>query len=1047
MYILIVEDDPGTGEYIKSSLQRYGRSISVVKSSDEAQRILFSRKVDLMILDYRLPGTTAASFITELKAQDCRVPTFIVTTGQGDERTAVEMMKLGASDYLIKDLNFTEFLPEVVAKTIASIEREEKLGLSEKKLKESEERFRQYSNMLPECIFETDKDLNLVFASEAGLKMFGLDADELKEMHLYDFIPEDQRAKSQDIIKRRFQGENVPANEFTAYRKDGTVLQVLVNSYPIVENGQFAGIRGIIIDISENKKVEAELRDREENLRITLNSIGDAVITTDKSGVIRRMNPIAEQLTGYSHTEAEGKKLKQVFNIVNAETEVSCPSPVEKVLEKGEIVGLANHTTLISKTGVKHQIADSASPIRNSSGEIIGVVLAFRDVTEEYALQQRIRESEQQYRGIFENTAIGIGMRSAKDGSYIKFNKYYMQMLGYSEEELRGMKMKDITHPDDCEQSDRLFSDVAGNSSKSETYKKRYIRKDGSVMWADVSITGLTDEKGEVYATIGVVSNVTEREKATEKLELSRKKFKNIFESISNGIIYLDFSGTVVDANPAVESILSISKPELKGQNAFVIIKNLLSEQYVAEITGKVRRVLEAGERTSFRVPYEDKIVSVRMRPDVSAQRITCVVDDITEQTKYQNEIEEYNKELQKAAEALKASNAELENAKLKAEESDRLKSAFLANMSHEIRTPMNSIIGFSEILKSEAQSGKSVVQYADIIIKSSNYLLSLINDIIDISKIDAGKVNVLLEPTDINSVLSELRTVYQSRINNAGQDVDLILDVPEPSCTIRTDETRLRQILTNLADNAVKFTHNGEIRIGYEIQGDRIEFFVQDSGIGIPKEKHNAIFERFTQAADTTEKLYGGTGLGLAIVRACVEMLGGNITLESEENKGTKFIFDLPYSPVKTGGSGEELNSGNSIIFNNEHILVAEDNSETQMYIKSVFESYDVRISTVENGEKAIEFVMNNPDVKLILMDIQMPIMTGLEATVALREKGIDIPIIAQTAYAFDEDKEKSFKAGCDNHLAKPVKPALLISIVQKHLQLYDLASSGFIS
>ena len=377
---------------------------------------------------------------------------------------------------------------------------------------------------------------------------------------------------------------------------------------------------------------------------------------------------------------------------------------------------------------------------------------------------------------------------------------------------------------------------------------------------------------------------------------------------------------------------------------------------------------------------------------------------------------------------------AELIIAKENAEESDKLKTAFLQNMSHEIRTPLNGIIGFSSLLNDDDISKEEIKKFTAIISQSGKRLIEIVNNVLDISKIQTGQIEIKREKILVNTIFSDLFTFF-SPIANAKNIILNYNNQNDKFRTIFTDETKLHQILTNLINNAIKFTKTGNIDFGYEIKKNFIQLYVKDTGIGLPKELFDRIFDRFIQAEQSMTKNYEGAGLGLAISKGLVELLGGKIWVESEIDKGTTFYFTLPYSQVEAPLLATNELSENPGKQSRGKILIAEDDWTSFQYLKRILVKKDIIVLHVENGEEAIAMVKNTPDINLILMDIRMPVMDGIEATKQIKKLRPDLPIIAQTAYAFEDEKNKILAIGCDEYLAKPLENTKLYALINKYL------------
>lgn len=370
--------------------------------------------------------------------------------------------------------------------------------------------------------------------------------------------------------------------------------------------------------------------------------------------------------------------------------------------------------------------------------------------------------------------------------------------------------------------------------------------------------------------------------------------------------------------------------------------------------------------------------------------------------------------------------------AKNKAEEADRLKSAFLANMSHEIRTPMNGILGFTSLLSEPNLSGEDFRTYVDIIQKSGDRMLSTVNDIIEVSKIETGQIKVrknLLSVTDLITVLCQF---FKEEAHKKGINLYFNNEFKDEDLVIKTDESKINSILTNLIKNAIKFTETGFIAIHLQRKDQNLLFSVKDSGIGIAPNRQEAIFNRFEQADIEDKMVYEGSGLGLTITKSYVEMLGGQIWLESEISKGTTFFFTLPYA--ENYQHKKPSTSDSSSTTKKLKILVAEDDNYSQTHLSILLKNEGHELKFATNGREAVDIFRNKGNFDLVLMDLKMPEMNGYEATRLIREANKDVIIIAQSAFAFGGDKEKAITNGCNDYIVKPIQKKKLISLLSKH-------------
>ena len=377
--------------------------------------------------------------------------------------------------------------------------------------------------------------------------------------------------------------------------------------------------------------------------------------------------------------------------------------------------------------------------------------------------------------------------------------------------------------------------------------------------------------------------------------------------------------------------------------------------------------------------------------------------------------------------------------AKQKAEEADNLKSQFLANMSHEIRTPMNGIIGFSQLLKENKMTSLERKHYIDLICSRGYHLLQIINDIIDISKLEAGQLQIRKETININRLLQDLYYVFHTQMEQEKHtEITLIIEnyPGDIDINITSDYTKLEQVLVNLINNALKFTDKGEVKYGYYLDDEFVTFYVSDTGIGIPVELHRTIFDRFMKINKRREKIQEGTGLGLAISKGIINLLNGKIWVKSEPEKGSVFFFTVPYKPANdllyqsTRITRTKMEAKN---WENKTILIVEDDEVSNEFLKVLLSPSKARLLFATDGKTAVELFNKYTTISLVLMDVQLPILSGQAAMGEMKKIRPDVPVIAQTAFAMVGDKEKYLDSGFSGYIAKPINPNDLLMLIDK--------------
>jgi hypothetical protein len=588
------------------------------------------------------------------------------------------------------------------------------------------------------------------------------------------------------------------------------------------------------------------------------------------------------------------------------------------------------------------------------------------------------------------------------------------------------------------------------------------------------------DNDGVIVKLYGIFQDISEQKIAEDELQ----KLSMAVEQSPVSTFLTDSQGNIQYVNPKVIEITGYTSAELIGKNLKIFSarqasKSAYKKLWTTIASGKAWHGELHNKSKNGKFYWELASITPIINKNGKITNYVAVKEDITEQKQKlaeliiaNDKLAVQNKEKEKRAAELKIANKELafqnkekkkrakelvvankelafQNkekeklakellvAKERAEESDRLKSAFLANMSHEIRTPMNGILGFAELLKEPGLSGEKQQKYIKIIERSGDRMLNIINDIVDISKIESGLMKIYIKETNINEQVENIYNFFKPEAEAKGLQLSVKKSLPEKEAIIKTDSKKIDAILSNLIKNAIKYTKKGTIEFGYYKKGTFLEFYIKDTGIGIPKDRQKAIFERFIQADISDKMAMQGAGLGLSIAKAYIEMLGGQIWLESEVDIGSTFYFTIPCNREIEEKTANQRNIPVEKVdnnFENIKILIVDDDQNSETLLSLIVEEFSSEIFIARNGFEAVEICRNNPDLDLILMDIQMPEMNGYEATQQIRQFNKDVVIIAQTAYGLSSDREKAMNTGCNDYIAKPLKFDALMVLIQKY-------------
>ena len=678
----------------------------------------------------------------------------------------------------------------------------------------------------------------------------------------------------------------------------------------------------------------------------------------------------------------------------------------------------------INAQGKNLWVRTAGKPIYKN-GKIAKILGTLLDITDRKLSEAQLIESNKRYKAFISVSNTGAWEYNTET-DFLWCSPEYFSMLGKDRNQFNqsgGSNLNetwiDLLHPEDSERASTQFADYLKNGSVGmyENYF-RMQHSDGYWVWILSRGSTLHDENGNITnLTVGTHIDITQRKIAEEKLS-------SIIKVAPTGIGFV-INRVIHEVNDVFCDMTGYSREELIGEDAIIVYPSKDDYEYVGKHkyeqiqkkrTGTVETKLKQKDGQTIDVILSSTPIDVN---DLSSGIIFTALD-ITERKKAEED---------------------LKSALEKAQESDHLKSAFLANMSHEIRTPMNGILGFTELLKEPQLTGNEQNRYIKIIEKSGDRMLNTINDIIDISKIEAGQVEVLKSKVSVNKILEEQYEFFNSEAQSKGLELIYKPTLSEREVIIVTDKLKLEGILINLIKNAIKFTKHGNISFGYSLKKERdfkkLEFYVKDTGVGIPSDRIEAIFNRFEQADIEDSKVFEGSGLGLAISKSYVEMLGGNIQVSSIEGSGSTFTFSIPYiqqstkySSIKNTKKKEQKTSLTDV-----SVIIAEDDETSQLFFKTIFKNKFRNIIYTTNGAETIKAIKKHPEINIILMDIKLPGMNGYDATFEIRKFNRDVVIIAQTAFGLSGDKEKAIEAGCDDYISKPINKKLLFEKIMIHL------------
>ncbi len=770
----------------------------------------------------------------------------------------------------------------------------------------------------------------------------------------------------------------------------------------------------LIIVFGEVARVgKTRVTEQREVFRVTLRSIGDAVLTTDTAGRITYINEVAESLTGWSHTDALGQPLERVFQIINEVTRKPVESPATRALREGIVVGLANHTVLITKDGSECPIDDSAAPIRNEQGHVSGCVLIFRDVSAQRLIERDKANQLLTARllaSIVETSNDAIISKSL-DGVIQSWNAAAERVFGFTAEEAIGKNISLVIPPDRLADEDQIIAKLRAGQ-RIEHFETERVRNDGQRIIVSLTISPVKDEAGNVTGASKIVRDVTAR----KRTERERQNFVTVVENSTDFIGMCDLQGLPFFVNRAGLEMIGLDDIEQARRTPlpeffFPEDQGMIMNEFLPSVMANGHGEVEVRFRHFKTGEPRWMAYKVLMLTNAGNEPVgfATVSQDVTERKRLADDLRRLAADLAAA---------------------DQRKNEFLATLAHELRNPLAPMSNMLEVVKHSGDDREVLKRAHDTIERQLGQMVRLVDDLLDLNRITYDRLELRRSEVELASVIQQAVEVARPLIDAAGHD--LTVELPEELIYLNADRARLAQVFGNLLNNSSKYTRsNGRISVSAKRVDDEVVVTVKDNGAGIPQDKLDSIFDMFMQVDLTAERSQGGLGIGLTLVKRLAEMHGGSIEARSAgEGQGSEFIVRLPVLSKRPVAAQPEPAAAEPS--HERRILIVDDNVDAADSLAMLLEITGNKTYMAHDGVEAVEAIEEHrPEV--VLLDIGLPRLTGHEVCRQVRQQpwGKDIVMIALTGWGQEDDRRQSEEAGFNGHLVKPVDYDKLLELL----------------